>query len=231
MIQKTVLSSILALSIFLGCASLDRYTNVAESHLTNIVKIRVAVEQEQLVNNQIQLIPMEVLGAGVFVTKYGHILTAAHLFPEGHKAIKVETFREPVAEYGGTVIKLDRAHDLALIKISYYKPGYAKLAPINSLRIGEEIVAIGHPLGLQWSVAHGIISSLDRGCMFTQNDAAINQGNSGGPLFDMQGRLIGINSHLYTPSWFPVSSGLSMATSIESIHEFFFDFKGLEEVY
>jgi serine protease Do len=103
-----------------------------------------------------------------------------------------------------TVVSIDSEHDLAVLKIDAPKPlPHLRLGRSDDIMIGETVIAIGNPFGLQNSVTSGIVSALDRELRFSrdvvytgliQTDAAINQGNSGGPLLNINGELIGINS-------------------------------------
>ena len=167
-------------------------------------------------------------GSGVFISPNGHILTAAHVIRDAVKPPQIRLYRTFHASYAGKVILVDHGRDLALLKINYPSRKYAKLRLYPPLKVGEPVLAVGHPLGLTWTVTHGIISRLQNDNYWTQNDAAVNPGNSGGPLFDAQGRLIGINVSIYTTSPFAVSAGLSIATSPQSIAEFLSVLQGLK---
>jgi serine protease Do len=139
------------------------------------------------------------LGTGVIVQPDGLILTNNHVIAHAD-IIKVRL--EDKREFRAQIIGRDPDTDLALIRINADKPlPYAKLGDSERLQIGEWVVAIGNPFGLEHTVTAGIISALNRRDViggsyddFIQTDAAINPGNSGGPLIDMKGRVIGINT-------------------------------------
>jgi serine protease Do len=139
-------------------------------------------------------------GSGVIISPNGEILTNYHVIASmggGDNALEVRT--NDLKAYKATVLGKDKELDIALIKIDGAHLPYAKLGDSDSLRIGEWVVAIGNPLGLEHTVTQGIISAkgrrLDTGLSsFLQTDAAINRGNSGGPLLNLRGEVIGINT-------------------------------------
>jgi putative serine protease PepD len=151
----------------------------------------------------------EGLGSGVILSADGRILTNNHVVA-GAREIQI-TFangKTATAEVLGT----DAGADLALLQakgVSGLTP--AVLGDSSDLQVGDTVIAIGSPAGLQGTVTTGIVSALDRDVSIPdrgsrgvsykaiQTDASINQGNSGGPLFDTAGRVIGINSAIYSP--------------------------------
>jgi len=145
------------------------------------------------------------LGSGVIVDKKGFILTNNHVVEQATK-IQVQLNGEST-HYTARVIGTDEETDLAVIKID---PNHdlptAKLGNSDGVQVGDWVLAIGSPFGLQATVTAGIISAKDRGNVgrqfqrFLQTDAAINPGNSGGPLVDMAGQVIGINTAIITGS-------------------------------
>jgi len=146
------------------------------------------------------------LGSGVIVDPKGYILTNNHVVEQATK-IQVQLHGES-AKYTAKVIGSDEETDLAVIKIETSKPlPTAKLGNSDGVQVGDWVLAIGSPFGLQATVTAGIISAKDRGNIsnrqfqrFLQTDAAINPGNSGGPLVDMAGQVIGINTAIITGS-------------------------------
>lgn len=145
------------------------------------------------------------LGSGVIVDKRGYILTNNHVVEQATK-IQVQLNGE-TARYTAKVVGVDEETDLAVIKIDANKElPIAKLGNSDGVQVGDWVLAIGSPFGLQASVTAGIISAKDRGGMggqfqrFLQTDAAINPGNSGGPLVDLSGQVIGINTAIITGS-------------------------------
>jgi serine protease Do len=147
------------------------------------------------------------LGSGVIVDKRGYILTNNHVVEQATK-IQVQLSGDPT-HYTAKVIGTDEETDLAVIKIEPNKElPTAKLGNSDGVQVGDWVLAIGSPFGLQATVTAGIISARDRGSLpgerqfqrFLQTDAAINPGNSGGPLVDLAGQVIGINTAIITGS-------------------------------
>jgi serine protease Do len=143
------------------------------------------------------------LGSGVIVDKRGFILTNNHVVDQATK-IQVTLNGENI-KYTAKVVGVDEATDLAVIKIDAGKElPFAKLGNSDGVQVGDWVLAIGSPFGLDATVTAGIISAKDRGGIgrqfqrFLQTDAAINPGNSGGPLVDMAGQVIGINTAIIT---------------------------------
>lgn len=147
--------------------------------------------------------PSYSVGSGFFVDKAGHILTNFHVVEDAAKiTVKLDSGEEFVAK----VVGVDEETDVAVLKV---EPGrdvpYVKLADSDLARVGDWVLAIGSPFGLNRSVTAGIISQTNRETpstsvfqRFIQTDAAINRGNSGGPLVNMSGEVIGINSQIAT---------------------------------
>jgi serine protease Do len=148
------------------------------------------------------------LGSGVIVDKRGYILTNNHVVEQATK-IQVQLDGDP-SKYTAKVIGVDEDTDLAVIKIESTKElPIAKLGNSDGVQVGDWVLAIGSPFGLNATVTAGIISAKDRGGIggaghqfqrFIQTDAAINPGNSGGPLVDLAGEVIGINTAIITGS-------------------------------
>ncbi len=149
------------------------------------------------------------LGSGVIVDKRGYILTNNHVVEQATK-IQVQLDGGDPTKYTAKVIGVDENTDLAVIKIDANKDlPTAKLGNSDGVQVGDWVLAIGSPFGLQATVTAGIISAKDRGNIggpdhqfqrFLQTDAAINPGNSGGPLVDLAGEVIGINTAIITGS-------------------------------
>lgn len=150
-------------------------------------------------------------GSGVIMDRQGYILTNNHLV-EGSEEIMVKITNsdgDKGKEYEGKVIGRDRATDLAVIKIEPEEPLHpAKLGDSEDLKVGQWAIAIGDPFGLEKTLTVGVISSLGRSGFggplknvryqnFIQTDASINQGNSGGPLLNIDGEVIGINTFIH----------------------------------
>jgi serine protease Do len=143
------------------------------------------------------------LGSGIIVDKKGFILTNNHVIEQATK-IQVQLNTEPTL-YTAKVIGVDKETDLAVIKIEANRDlPLVRLGNSSGAHVGDWVLAIGSPFGLQATVTAGIISAKDRGNVgrqfqhFLQTDAPINPGNSGGPLVDMSGSVIGINTAIMT---------------------------------
>ena len=144
------------------------------------------------------------MGSGVIVSPEGYILTNHHVI-EGAEAIEVTLHdgRSAMAKVIGT----DPETDLALLKIDLPKLPVIVLGQMDTLQVGDAVLAIGNPFGVGQTVTSGIVSALGRKQLgintfenFIQTDAAINPGNSGGPLVDANGLLMGINTAIYSRS-------------------------------
>ncbi len=165
-----------------------------------------------------------ILGSGVFISPVGHILTCAHLFNNGQvKTITVSVLNGTT--YYATLLYQDTDRDLALIKVDgQHNPAYLA----DSVSLGQEVIAVGNPEGLEFTSTHGIVSHVNRDIsenfLFTQTDAPINGGNSGGPLFNLRGQLVGINARKSRGA-----DGLGFAISLKTINEFLELFRGLKQ--
>jgi len=147
--------------------------------------------------------PMRGVGSGFIVSPKGYILTNEHVV-EGSSRIIVGL--QSGEKYRGRVIGIDKETDVAVVKIDAPQDlPIVNLADSNSAQVGDWVLAIGSPFGLDQTVTAGIISKIERESpffsnfqRFLQTDAAINRGNSGGPLVNMRGEVIGINSQIAT---------------------------------
>ena len=154
------------------------------------------------------------LGSGFVISPDGYVMTNAHVV-EGADDITVTlTDRR---EFKGKVIGTDRRTDVALVKIEATGLPSVKIGDVSKLRVGEWVVAIGSPFGLDNSVTAGIVSAKARDTgeflPFIQTDVAVNPGNSGGPLLNMRGEVVGINSQIFTTSG--GYNGISFAIPID----------------
>lgn len=140
-------------------------------------------------------------GSGFFIDDQGHILTNAHVV-EGAEEIIVSTTNQK--EYTAQLIGLDARTDVALLKIDATSTPAATLGDSDQLEVGNWVLAIGSPFGFDYTATAGIVSAVSRSLPdgtyvpFIQTDAAVNPGNSGGPLFNLDGEVIGINSQIYS---------------------------------
>jgi len=155
----------------------------------------------------------QALGTGFVVSEDGYILTNAHVVSESGQSVSTVTVTfkgegSQGTQVEGTVVGADESTDVALIKVDPSQtPGLVPipLGDSSAVTVGEEVVAIGNPLGLDFSLSTGVVSATDRelqspnGATISggiQTDAAINHGNSGGPLINAQGQVIGINEQI-----------------------------------
>jgi len=163
-----------------------------------------------------QVVPMRGEGSGFIVSPDGYILTNAHVVDHANLVNVKLTDRR---EFKAKVIGVDKDSDIALIKINANNLPTVKLGNSRDAKVGEWVVAIGSPYGFENSVTAGIVSAKSRSLPdatyvpFIQTDVAVNPGNSGGPLFNLAGEVIGINSQIYTRTG--GFQGLSFAIPIE----------------
>lgn len=159
------------------------------------------------------------LGSGFLISADGYVVTNNHVISAGSPNAKVESVRVTLAdqrEFDARVVGTDPASDLAVLKIEGRTLPFVRFGNSAQARVGDWVVAIGNPFGLGGSVTAGIISSVNRVTgggpfdRFIQTDASINRGNSGGPLFDMQGNVIGINSQILSPTGGNVGIGFAI---------------------
>ena len=164
------------------------------------------------------------LGSGFLISPDGYIVTNAHVITAGARGAKVESITVTLfnrKEYVAKVIGSDTLSDLAVLKVDATNLPFVKFGDSSKARVGDWVIAIGEPFGLGGTVTAGIVSALNRVTgqggaydRFIQTDAAINKGNSGGPMFDLNGNVIGINSQIFSPS--EGSVGIGFAIPAES---------------
>jgi serine protease Do len=159
------------------------------------------------------------LGSGFIISSDGYIVTNNHVVSAGAEGASVEQITVTLTdreEYTAKLIGRDAATDIAVLKIEPKKSlPFVKFGDSSKARVGDWVVAIGNPFALSGTVTAGIISAVHRSTgaaydKFIQTDASINQGNSGGPMFDMRGNVIGINSQILSPSGGNVGIGFAI---------------------
>jgi serine protease Do len=159
------------------------------------------------------------LGSGFIISADGYIVTNNHVVAPGAQGASVDSITVTMTnreEYSATLVGRDAASDLAVLKIDAKKPlPFVKFGDSTKARVGDWVVAIGNPYALSGTVTAGIISAVHRATggtydRFIQTDASINQGNSGGPMFDMRGNVIGINSQILSPTGGNVGIGFAI---------------------
>ncbi|WP_300038165.1 DegQ family serine endoprotease [uncultured Roseobacter sp.] len=157
------------------------------------------------------------LGSGFVISEDGYVVTNNHVI-EGADEILIEFFNgeELVAEVIGT----DPNTDIALLKVEADEAlPFVSFGDSDTARVGDWVIAMGNPLGQGFSVSAGIVSARNRALSGTyddyiQTDAAINRGNSGGPLFNMDGAVIGVNTAILSPNGGSIGIGFSMASNV-----------------
>ena len=155
-------------------------------------------------------------GSGSIISSNGLILTNAHVV-RGAKEVTVQANNGNT--YAGTVVSVDEGNDLALVQLNTRDSlPTVRIGNVNNLRVGQQVFAIGTPFGFTGTLTTGIISRLAPNGDI-QTDAAINQGNSGGPLLNAQGELIGVNKSIYNPNG-GGNIGISFATNISVARTF-----------
>jgi S1-C subfamily serine protease len=167
-------------------------------------------------------VPVEGAGSGFVIDEKGYILTNFHVVQE---AQSIEVVLGDQSRYPGKFVGADQRNDVALVKIDP-KGKHLVALPLGdsaALQVGQKVLAIGNPFGFQSTLTTGVVSALGRTVQTSQTtfideaiqtDAAINRGNSGGPLINSRGEAIGINSAIYTPSG--TTAGIGFAIPINS---------------
>lgn len=172
----------------------EDFSGIIEDAIKGVVTIKTEVGQ----------------GTGFLITDDGYIVTNAHVLVGGQSVTAITNELNMIS---ADFIGYDGTLDIALLKIpGEYKS--LKLGNSDTVQIGEKVIAIGNPLGLQFSVSQGIISGVHRDVInglsaYIQTDAALNPGNSGGPLINQEGKVIGINN-------FKIGSSESLGFALES---------------
>ena len=191
-------------------ATFPDFTELVENVQPSIVSIKVDIKQRGRTIGKAG-------GSGFIIDDEGYILTNHHVIDNSDKvSVKLSNGRE----YEAKIIGSDAGSDVALLKIT---PKNVDLKPIKlgnstNLKVGEWVLAFGAPFNLEQTVTAGIVSAKGRGGVgsqfvpFIQTDVAINRGNSGGPLVNLKGEVVGINSMVFNPM---ISSGLSFSIPID----------------
>ncbi|MBL8710628.1 MAG: DegQ family serine endoprotease [Rhodospirillaceae bacterium] len=230
-----LMALILGINVALARSAPDSFADLAEKTLPAVVNI--STTQTVSADSQIQDLdemfrefldrqdgerPRQrkatSLGSGFVVDPTGYIVTNNHVI-EGAEEITVITHDNQ--ELKATLVGRDEKTDLALLKVESSKPlPSVSWGDSDALRIGDWVLAIGNPFGLGGTVTAGIVSARQRDINagpyddFIQTDASINRGNSGGPMFNMEGEVVGINSAIYSPSGGSVGIGFSIPANL-----------------
>ena len=161
----------------------------------------------------------QALGSGFVISEDGYIVTNNHVI-DGADEIQVEFTDGSVLD--AEVIGADPVVDIAVLKVDAGAPlAFVSFGDSDTARVGDWVLAVGNPLGQGFSVSAGIVSARSRELNgtyddFIQTDAAINRGNSGGPLFNMDGEVIGVNTAILSPNGGSIGIGFSMASNVVS---------------
>ncbi len=159
----------------------------------------------------------EALGSGFVISEDGYIVTNNHVIDKADE-IEIEFFSGKRLE--AKLIGTDPKTDIALLKVESDVPlAFVPFGNSDLMRVGDWVIAMGNPLGQGFSVSAGIISARGRALSGTyddylQTDAAINRGNSGGPLFNMDGQVVGVNTAILSPTGGSIGIGFSMASNV-----------------
>ncbi len=218
-------------------AELPNFADLVEDNVASVVHITVVSEGGGMLEGLRRAIPEEWFdrrifpfpqeepplrqgqGSGFIISSDGYLLTNNHVVASGGDiTVRLHDRREFKAELIGS----DERTDVALLKVDADDLPAAKLGNSEKLRVGEWVFAIGSPFNFEYSVTAGIVSALGRSSVgayvpFIQSDVAINPGNSGGPLFDLDGRVVGINSQIFSRSG--GFQGISLSIPIDAAME------------
>jgi putative serine protease PepD len=220
----------------LGSSDAEKETNASQRDATldpdEAINVRVYKQASPAVANILTKatqydffmdpVPVEGAGSGFVIDPRGYILTNYHVVQD---AQSIEVVLGDQSRYPAKFIGADKRNDVALIKVD---PKGKQLAALNlgdssTLQVGQKVLAIGNPFGFQSTLTTGVVSALGRTVQTSdttfideaiQTDAAINRGNSGGPLLNSHGEVIGINSAIYTPSG--TTAGIGFAIPINT---------------
>lgn len=163
------------------------------------------------------------LGSGFFISPDGYLVTNNHVITgrAGESVVdKITVTLSDRREFEARVIGRDPLSDMALLKIDATGLPYVRFGESAGVRVGDWVVAIGNPFGLGGTVTAGIVSALHRNIgasqyeRYIQTDASINQGNSGGPLFDLDGNVVGINTAIFSPTGGNVGLGFAIPAEL-----------------
>jgi len=180
--------------ILLKASAGEDFSGIIGEAIKSVVTIRTEVGQ----------------GTGFIINEEGYIVTNAHILVGGH-SVQAMPYQQDIID--ADFIGYDGDFDIALLKISG-DYDFIRLADSDDVQIGEKVISIGNPLGLQFSVSQGIVSAIHREGIngieaYIQTDAPLNPGNSGGPLINKEGKVIGINN-------FKIGDSESLGFSLES---------------
>ena len=204
-----------------NAASAVDFSNLVEQVSPAVVSVNVVkkMTQDELLQQQVPeilrrffgnqvIIPQQqgpqektAYGSAFFISKDGYLVTNHHVIADSSRISIILNDRR---ELDATVVGSDERTDIAVLKVNGTNFPELKIGNANQLRVGEPVLAIGSPFGFDYSASAGIVSAKSRNMSgessvpFIQTDAALNPGNSGGPLFNQQGEVIGVNSRIFS---------------------------------
>ena len=235
---RNLVTLIVAITLFspVAQAKLPNFTDLVEDVSASVVKINTVSISEQHSSQQIPDIFRDLFeyggqprsparkvrssGSGFVISTDGYILTNHHVVDQ---ASEIQVLFSDRREYQATVIGTDRRSDLALLKIDAKGLDALVFADSDNLKVGEWVLAIGSPFGLDYSVTAGIVSAKGRSLPteqgenyvpFIQTDVAINPGNSGGPLFNLKAEVVGINSQIFSRTGGSIGLSFSIPSNV-----------------
>jgi S1-C subfamily serine protease len=228
--RGAVLLALLGALTASGASAAESLSDVFERVKTSVVVIRTT-QREIQPQSRGQMVSTAGMGSGVLVSSDGRVMTAAHVVQTADR-VEVEFLNGDVI--AARVVGSEPSADVALLHLELPPPRQARVAELGDsdrVKVGDAVFVVGAPLGITYSLTSGIISARRSPEMmmgefqlaeFFQTDAAINVGNSGGPLFSMDGKLIGVVSHILSQSGgsdglgFVVTSNTARALLLES---------------
>jgi len=191
---------------------------------TNLEEMFRRFQEQQTEDGQPVTREATSLGSGFIISPDGYVVTNNHVISgrDGQKLVDTITVTlSDRREYAARVIGRDPLSDLAVLKIDGQNLPFVQFGNSQGTRVGDWAIAIGNPFGLGGTVTAGIVSALHRGIQgggaydrYIQTDASINQGNSGGPLFDLNGNVIGINTAIFSPTGGNVGVGFAIPAEL-----------------
>jgi S1-C subfamily serine protease len=194
-----------------------------EKSRDSVVYITTSAQVQEMTSRNIFSIPHG-SGSGFIWDEFGHVVTNYHVLQDASAAVvKLNNGKE----YAATLVGASQMHDIAVLQINTEQHDSAPL-PVGTshdLKVGQTVYAIGNPFGFDWTLTNGIVSALNRSLTeengvtvehLIQTNASINPGNSGGPLLDSAGRLIGINTAIYSPNG--ANSGIGFAVPVDTVN-------------
>ncbi len=215
------LTVIIVLSLF-GQLTAQNIGDLFQKVKSSVVVIKVGERMQVPVQGGRQEVMMAGLGSGVLISEDGKIMTAAHVVQTADRLLVEFDHGESIP---AKVLSSNQMADVALIKLDYMPTSYtlANIGNSRDVKVGDQIIIVGAPYGISQSLTVGYISGLRKderaasdmmGMELLQTDASINQGNSGGPMFNMQGEIVGIVSHILSRSGGFEGIGFAVASNL-----------------